>query len=840
VTATQVRASLRPGGTPAPLLPLFLVSAAAVGFEIALTRYFAVAKWSEYGYWIISIVMVGFALSGVAMALARDWAVRHAPALQAALPVLLILAASGGYRLTTTNPFNPLQLQNAATFAPQLGNIALYYAALLPFFFLAGTYISLCFVLNAGRVGRTYAFDLTGAGAGSALALALMFVVAPFHLVPALLLPLALAAFFGPKRWLVGGAALLALLAAEGLLLGDDQAAFNEYKAIYAPLHVQDSRVAARAISPHGQYDLLDDFTERVDTDVSNDAGMLNLPGPPEAYGLYRDGNRIAALPKPGGVQAAYAGAALDALPYTLRPHARVLLAGASGGFRVAEALALGAREVRVLEPDPVVMRALRHGLGPSPALPADPRVSLSAASPLAVARDQGGREGGGRDQRGWDLIDLSADYLDEAEADSAAFTAEALAADLHALAPDGIVSIPVSIREFPAYAVRMLATAREALLQAGIVDPARHVVVYRSAWNVRILLRARAWDAASIAAVRAFCDARSFDVSYYPGIDVAAARANIYNDLPAVSFDAGEVTSGSGPEDAVADEAGAALRGEPSVSQAAFDLSPITLDRPSFYNVLRLDRLPVILRRLEILPQAEIGQLVNLAVLLQAVLIALLVLLVPVAAPRLARARATGGRVPLLRMAVYFAALGLGFLFIEMYLIEKASLYLADRTAGFALVLTGMLVFSGLGSLLADRSSGIVLPVGIVLAWCLAAASGLQPFLLATLDWPWLARAGVILVVAAPVSVALGLPFPVGLARAGEAGEGVLPWAWGLNGAFSVVATPLASLIAVQDGLQRVLFGAALLYAVALIAIPSARRISAWQDLPAHSPDAG
>ena len=52
--------------------PLFLVSLAAVGYEIALTRYFAVAKWSEYGYWVISIVMVGFALSGVVLALWRD------------------------------------------------------------------------------------------------------------------------------------------------------------------------------------------------------------------------------------------------------------------------------------------------------------------------------------------------------------------------------------------------------------------------------------------------------------------------------------------------------------------------------------------------------------------------------------------------------------------------------------------------------------------------------------------------------------------------------------------------------------------------------------------------
>jgi hypothetical protein len=148
----------------ASLWPLFLVSAAAVGFEIALTRYFAVAKWSEYGYWVISIVMVGFALSGVAMALARDWAVRHGSRLQAVLPVLLIVTAAGGYHLVTTNPFNPLQLQNQTTWLPQIGNIGLYYACLLPFFFLTGLFVSLSFVLNPARVPLVYGYDLTGAG----------------------------------------------------------------------------------------------------------------------------------------------------------------------------------------------------------------------------------------------------------------------------------------------------------------------------------------------------------------------------------------------------------------------------------------------------------------------------------------------------------------------------------------------------------------------------------------------------------------------------------------------------------------------------------------------------
>ena len=243
-----------------------------------------------------------------------------------------------------------------------------------------------------------------------------------------------------------------------------------------------------RAWSPaccrqRGDYQLLDDFTERVDTDISNNAGMLGVPGPPRTFGLYRDGNRIAALPKPGPLDVGYAPASLDALPYQLIPHANVLLAGASGGFRIAEVLALGAAHVQLLEPEPVLLRALQDGLGPSPGRGGDGRVTLSGEGPVAAVRDGGS----------YDIIDLSADFLDAAEANVTAFTVQAIAADLRALAPGGIVSIPVSIRDFPVYALRVLATARAALLAAGIGDPAAHTVVYRSAWSARILLSNRA-----------------------------------------------------------------------------------------------------------------------------------------------------------------------------------------------------------------------------------------------------------------------------------------------------------------------------------------------------------
>ncbi|MGI3777654.1 MAG: hypothetical protein ACRYGC_10220 [Janthinobacterium lividum] len=834
MTAATVAETPGAGGGLRLRAALFLVSAASVGFEIALTRYFAVAKWSEYGYWVISIVMAGFALSGVVLSLARPWASRHGAALLRWLPAAMLVAAALGFHFTAANPFNPLQLQNAATWVPQVGNIALYYAALLPFFFLAGLFVSLCFVLDDRRIGLVYGFDLTGAGAGAALALGLMWVVPPFDLVAALLPLLAGAALLSGRAWRPAAAAAVALAAAEALLLLASPARYNDFKAIYAPLHVQGSTVLSQVRSPRGFYELLDDFTERVDDDLSNDAGMLGLPGPPATLGLYRDGSRIAGLPRAdAGLDVGYAAAGLDALPYALLQRPSVLMLGTSGGFRTRAALALGAAHVTAIEPDPVLRRAVRRGLAGGGAasgeaggrLDHDPLLRLGGAGPLAAARTG----------QLYDLVDISGDFADSAEAGEAAFTVEALAADLRALRPGGVLSIPVSIRDLPAYALRALAAVRAALLATGAQDPLLDVAVVRSAWNVRILVAPDGLGAARLDTLRRFCGDRSFDVSYVPGLDVVAARAGLYNDLPAVSFDAGTVTSGEGPHDAVADEAQAVLAGRASVSSEAFDLRPATLDRPFAFDILRLAHLRTVLQRLELLPQAEIGQLVNVAVLLQAVVLAALVLLVPLLFG--GRIRGTG-RV--LAPAVVFAALGLGFLFIEMFLIGRASLYLEDRTAAFSLVLTGMLVFSGVGSMLGARVRRLRWVGVAILGWCALVGAGLQPLMLATVGLPWGVRACGVLLLLAPVSVALGVPFPLALARGtqgsgGAVGPGFLPWAWALNGAFSVVATPLANLVAIRSGYGMVLLCGAMLYGVALLLFPRLPRTRTvpWLDSP-------
>ncbi|MFN7390826.1 hypothetical protein [Brevundimonas sp.] len=802
--------------TRAALIPLFLIAMGVVGIENALTRYFAVAKWSEYGYWIISIVMAGFALSGVVVALFRDAVARHGVFLRTVLPAAMVLAAALGYQAVTANPFNPLQLQNPTTWPDQVRNIGLYYAVLLPFFFLAGLYISLIFIVNHREIGRVYGYDLIGAGLGAALALGLMFVVHPFLLAPVLMIPLALAPVFQPGRgrWAGIGLSAAAFVGAQAILFTGAPPAFSEFKSIFAPLNTPGAAVVAEVRQPRGHYLLLENFTERVDADVSNNAGMMGVSGPPSTYGLYRDGNRIAALPKDGPVDAAYAPSALSAAPYTLRPGAEVLLVGLSGGYRAAEALRLGAARVEGVEGEPVLRAALVNGLGPSPALRPDPRLTLLEGGPIAAAWRAG--------PNAYDVIDLSADFVDAAPANVTGVTAEAMHAYLAALKPGGMVSVSVSIRDFPVYALRVLATARQALTGMGANDPSAHVMVYRSAWNARILISPTPWSQTDMAALQAWAAERSFDVSWRPGLDVAAARAGLFNDLPSVSFASGQIVS-TGPNDAIANEVEAVLAGRPSPSAEAFHIRPATLDRPAFYASLRLEDLPTLIRRLEVLPQAEIGALVNIAVLGQAILIALLVL----AAPLLFRRRTSGARdKPRAWPALYFPALGLGFLLIEIWLIDKAAFWLNDYSSAFALVLTSMLIFSGLGSMIAGRCAALpkvasLIGLIVILGWIAAMWMGAEDFMMRTLDQPWVIKGAMVVLAAAPVSLALGLPFPLGLIQVGDGRA--LPWAWGLNGAFSVVATPLANLMSRDIGFSSLLIVGAALYALAFLLLPVA-----------------
>ncbi len=783
-----------------PLWPLFLVSAASVGFEVELTRYFAIASWSEYGYWVISIVMVGFAAGGVLLSLLKDFFEEWAPRFLFWIPILLMAAGALGFYAATLVPFNPLGFQNPDLWFDQLVNVWKYYAVLFPFFFLTGIYIGLSFLRFADRIPSVYAADLMGAGAGSLLLMGLLYLIHPFHLLTALIPLLFFASLLGLKN-LPARKALWALVIVVVFLFSEaasvflNQADYCEYKAVYPPLHVAGNKIVGQILSPRGQYLALDNFTERVDVDLSNNYSLLKVNGPPLAFGIYLDGNRITELPKSLPVDLSYSKASLDVLPYYLRQGSRCLLVGTRGGFKIREVLTHEARQVDALEPDPnlyafVTREHLELEEGPKS------HVQLFAETPSGFLRNHAGP---------YDIIDLSAEFLNQGDANKFAFTQETLRQYFNALSPGGIISIPSSIREFTVYALKEEESALVLLHSEGVADPEKHLILYRSAWSTQLLIFKSEVRPADLVMLKKFCSRRSFDTSYFPGIE--PKKLEIWNDLPPISFDQNAAYDRSDKAaDSLMDDSLKLLSKDHDafVKGYFFNLTPSTQDRPFFYSILRLSNLGQILSNITLIPREEIGYLINLAVLAQSILLALVVLILPLIFKRQTHFHG------MTSVAFYFAGLGLGFLFIEIFLIEKASYFLGDRAMAFTLVLCGMLFFSGLGSWAAGRlfwiERGLALALGGVGIWLILCFFGLNGFLSAFLSSPVLLKCALLLVVLAPVSFALGMPFSLGLSRLKSEG-GMVPWAWALNGAFSVVATPLANLLANSTGYSLLLW---------------------------------
>ncbi|MGL4368589.1 MAG: hypothetical protein ACRCUT_02805, partial [Spirochaetota bacterium] len=220
------------------LLSFFFVSLYCVAVESFLSRYFAVTNWAEYGYWVISIVMAGFAVSGIILALFEKFFKKYANILLSTIPAALIAFTALGLYWVSVNPFNPLEFQHEVMWKNQLGNIFQYYAALFPIFFLLGIYITLIYVRHCREIGKIYAMNLVGSAIGSVAVLCAMYAVHVFYL-PAVIFPLLLVPLFfgiveqsGKTRKIIIASGLVLFVLAETYVIFFNTSNFPFYKSV--------------------------------------------------------------------------------------------------------------------------------------------------------------------------------------------------------------------------------------------------------------------------------------------------------------------------------------------------------------------------------------------------------------------------------------------------------------------------------------------------------------------------------------------------------------------------------------------------------------------------------
>ncbi len=841
--------------SPALYLGVALVAGALIALQIGIMRVFSVGSWAHFGSFVLSLAMLGFGLASAVMCVATGWFSRHWRS-AAAFSLLLIgplitLSHLAAQRI----PFNAIFLiSDSAQRWKLAGNFFLY---LLPF--LAGAFFIGIVFLKAERVfGRVYFADLTGSGVCGLATMLAAFVFPPTDILlfPILIWTLGGILWFvavGQRSGIVATLAAAAISIAAYLvlpnLLGLSKLAVSDYKGIAYVQKFPDAARVYTASSPFGQVDVYTSSYLHFAPGLSDNAAFNLADFPKDAYlGLYVDGEGPSAVIKTlTGGQADYYRFLPMFYPYVLKAKPKTFVVQFGGGLSTNVAL-YGGGAVTVAESNPAVLDAFRSdpglrrftgdilsrpGLG---VIPYDGRIFLKSTSER------------------YDVIDLSlADSAGLsnpggfAVVEKFAYTREAMAAYMRALADGGILSVTLWNKEEPPKSIlKLYATIAEAARTLGGAKRDQSFFVASSYLSTTTVLYKRGgFTTEDIERLRAHTKAMSFDEIYAPGnvLDADKDIGGVLSDLKAQfeardvpdelakatdaaptadKPDAPEGEAQALPPVKVARAAWSALLGGrwPALANNyVFDVRALTNDRPYFAAYVRPADLPGSLDHLEIL-QDEWGYLLLWATFALACTSALLLIAIPVCFGWRAIFSHTPGK---LRVLLYFAGIGLGYMTAEVGFVPKFMLALSNPSVSTAVLITGMLVFSGIGSLVSERImpvAGRVMPVIFIAIFALLAGYGLvlDTILDAIGALPYWQRLALCLALIFPPAFLMGFPMPVAMSTLSRLGkDSLFVWAWGVNGCFSVIATSLVPIVGSTFGLSYVLFVGGVAYLLAL-----------------------
>ena len=804
------------------LLGVFVLSGAVIGYEILLMRLFSISQWHHFAYMIISLALLGFGASGTLIALARSWLEARFTAAFAAAACLFGAFALAGFSLAQHIPFNPLEVMWDAR--QQLYLVQLYVLLALPFF-CAATAIGLALTHHAGEIHLIYRYDLMGAGAGAVILIVGLFVLEPGTSLkiiggagPAAAALALTDRTWRDRPWLAPALLVIAVLGRALWPAAWIEPRLSPYKGLSQALRIPGTEVIEERSSPLGLITVVRSPT----------IPFRHVPGfslkataePPPQLGVYTDGDSFTAITRYEGRrdQLAYLDYQAAALPYHIKLRPEVLILGAGGGGDILLALYHQASRIDAVELNPQMVGLVCERYADYAGHlceRGDTQIHIAEARGFLAAGDEP-----------YDLIHVA--LLDSFNASAAGvyalhesnlYTIEAMGAYLGRLAPGGILAVTRWLKVPPRDSLKLFATALAALDAVGAARPDRHVALMRSWDTTTLLVKQSPFTDSEIATIREFAAARWFDVAYVPGI--RADEANRYNVLD-------EAYLFTGAQALIGDQREAFL------ASYKFHIAPATDDRPYFFHFFKWRVLPelVTLAGRGGLPFIEWGYMILVATLVQAALVSIVLIILPLAALK-ARAKRSPPMAAA-RVVIYFLALGLAFLFIEMAFIQRFTLFLSHPLYAVAVVLAAFLVFAGLGSGFAKRLEaycrrhpGMPAPIAaaVMIIVVLAALYILAlPSLFEVLQAaPGPVKIAVTVLLIAPLAFAMGLPFPLGLRRLAAAAPEWVPWAWGINGCASVLSAALAVLLAIHFGFTAVIAGAATLYVIAAAASPPA-----------------
>ncbi len=771
----------RPSSWPLLYTAVALTTLATLLFELSLTRIFSVVFYYHFAFLAISIALFGLGVGGVLSYVISAWpgsSFRKLGAISLVNAGLVLAAVM--FVLTRGADVGTLDLG------------LIYFAAALPFLG-SGIIVSLVVSEAIERIDRIYFFDLLGA-AGGCLVLVLLLNTfgGPDTVIAVSVLFAAAAAIWFSLAGLRYGriVSVFVGIAFTMLIIANTKFHFVEVRYAKGQKLGQEQLTKWNSISRIGMAPDKDSG-EMIYIDADASTAIANF-----------DFSRLS--PKDLG-NLLHQG---PALPYNLRPGAKTLVIGPGGGWDVSRALASGSRDVTGVEINPIIadtiMRERFPGLSRNLYLRPDVHIFV-----------EDGRSFVRRSPEKYQVIQAT---LVDTWASTAAgafalsennlYTTDAFRDYLSHLTDDGLLTFTRWGFDPPRESLRLLSLAISALHDLGERDPARHVIVGRAggkaelagwgATDTVVISRKPLSDADIARARQAFSDAHMTAV-YLPG------------DPPANQF--GEVLLASDPRQ--------------YERNYQFDITPVTDDRPFFFYTVQ----PRDIKAFLLQNGAKAADVkVNVAVpkLFSAFGISIFAVVVILVLPPLL----LGTKLPRERSVqsflLYFLAIGVGYILIEVALIQKFVLFLGHPTYALTVVIFSLLVSSGLGSFLSrrlvgDRNGRLAITLAVAAALVGLLAATVQPILTAGVGLPLFVKIVATVLMIAPAGFVMGIPFPTGLRLLQRHHAASVRWAWSLNAAASVLGSVGALMLALYLGLvETLLIGAALYVCAGAVVLAS------------------
>ena len=502
---------------------------------------------------------------------------------------------------------------------------------------------------------------------------------------------------------------------------------------------------------------------------------------------------------------------------YHLRPNGGAMVIGVGGGRDVQSALRFGHERVVGVELNRIFVDLLRGKFREFAGLADRPDVLL--------VNDEGRSYAAHTDEQfafiqmslidTWAATGAGAFSLSE----NALYTVEAWRVFLARLAPKGIFSVsrwhhPQDLGETG----RLVSLAVAALLDADVEDPSRHLAMVSANILSTLLVAESPFSDEDLAVLNLTAAQQGFKVTLHP------------NETPEHPFLASLMTVRSMEE--LTDLADA----------QPMNMAPPTDEQPYFFNMLRLGNLGIALDRSKggrgIVSGNLTATLTLIALIAALAFFSVLTVVVPLFFRRRLseEPRPKGTRLPL--WGLYFALIGAGFMFVEIGLLQRLSVFLSHPVYALGILLFTLIASTGVGAFLSERLPLTRRPWLFVFPLATVALIILERFVIsgvtaAFVTSPTIVKAILSAVALFPVGLVLGFFFPTGMRLARQAGVSDTPWFWALNGVFGVLTSAIAVMVSIYASISTNFYLAALCYAGTMLSLRFMSRQAARVALP-------